>query len=372
MGKIWLIVGILILGLGGCVANAEADAPELLVPVSVQNDIFVADRGQVARFEQYRGSVRVESVGLFFREPTLPFGSFEVLVGQEVRQGDVVARLDTRRIEEQIAVRQERINDLIADHNFQNQQMERAISIAQLEHLSLTQQMMESELPTSYLLMEADLKLLEIQRRQMDLQQARDWQDFELSYYQSALSEMLSQLSDAELRAAFDGVVTYRASITQGSWLESFRSIIYISDGYSLFVEYTGPTHPPIFRNSIIRAVIGDDVYDMERLLLSPSEMLFFTRAGAQAPIRFNFIDGPCENVRLGQFVTLMVYSEIAEDVIRIPPNALFSDAELGSYVHLIENGQRSLQPVETGVRGRAWIEIRSGLLEGDEVVVQQ
>ena len=370
MGKHWLILGLLLLT--GCAVQAGA-APELLTPVSVQNDTFIVQRGRVARFEQYRGIVRVESEGLFFRDAPLPFGGFEVIVGQEVRQGDVLARLDTRQTEERIEERRERIADLQIEHAFQNQQMERNISIAQIELLALTRQITEyDDLPESYLLEAVDLKRLEIQRRQMDLQQARDWQAFTLSYYQSDLNDMLARLPDAELRAPFDGVITYRSSIQQGSWIEAFSPVIYISDHQQIFVEHVGPTQPLIFRNSIAMAAIGGQIYELERIVLSPSELLFFTRAGGQAPFRFTFADDPGEAVTPGQFVALRIYGDMAEDVLRIPPNALFSDLERGHYVHLIENGRRVMQPVEAGIRTRAWVEIRSGLVEGDEILVRQ
>ena len=370
MGKLWLILGLLLLT--GCAVQVGA-APDLLTPVSVQNDTFIVHRGRVARFEQYRGIVRVESEGLFFRDTPLPFGGFEVTAGQEVRQGDVLARLDTRRTEERIEERRERIADLQTEHTFQNRQMERNISIAQIELLALTQQITEYDgLPDNYLLEAVDLKRLEIQRRQMDLQQARDWQAFALSYYQSDLDDMLARLPDAELRAPFDGVVTYRSNIQQGSWIEAFSTIIYISDGRQMFVEHVGPTQPSIFRNSVARAVVGGQTYELDRIVLPPNELLFFTRAGGHAPFRFAFSDDPGEAISPGQLVALRIYGDMSEDALRIPPNALFSDSELGHYVHLIENGQRIMQPVEIGIRARAWIEVRSGLVEGDEILVRQ
>ena len=357
--------------LSACAVQAGTNPPELLIPVSVQNDIFTVERGRVARFEQYRAIVRVESEGLFFRETPLPFGSFEVIAGQEVRQGDLLARLDTSRIEERIDERRERINDLQAEHRILNEQREIAISMAQVELLALRQGITES--PESYLLEAADLQQLEIQRLQMDLQQAREWQAFSLSYYQSDLNEMISQLPDAELRAPFDGVVIYRASIYQGTWIDAFSPIIYLSDRQNLFVEYAGPTTPSIFRTSAVRAQIGDNSFELERIILPPSEILFFTRAGGMAPFRFAFIDEPDADVNPGQFVQLMVYSSEREDVLRVPPNSLFFDAEIGSYVNLVEaNGQRVVQPVEIGLRTPAWAEVLAGLVEGDEIIVQQ
>lgn len=361
--------------LGACVAQAGATptfTPELLEPISVQNDTFIVQRGNVARFDQYRGVVRVHSEGLFFREANWPFAGFEVRTGQEVRQGEVLARLDTRQMEEDINLRRQRITDLQAYHAHVNGQFERRISIAQLELLSLSQQIAENENPPAYLLEQADLKRLEIQRIQLDMNQAREWQRFALSYYQTSLNEMMEQMPSAVLRAPYDGIITYRADIQDGSRIDAFAPIIYITDGESMFVEYTGATTPMIFRTSIVRGEIEGRSYDLERIILPPNEVLFFTRAGGTAPFRFDITSGDMEYLRPGQGVSMIVYQEVMEDVLRIPLNALFSDPEIGHYVHIIEGNNRILQQIESGIRSRSWIEVRSGLLEGDEILVQQ
>jgi len=352
----------------GCAVHVAADAPDLLQPVGVQNDVFVVERGRIARIEQYQATVRVESEGLFFRDAPLPFGGFEVLVGQEVRAGDVLARLDTRRIEERLDLRRERIADLQQEHRFADGQMERAISAAQIELLDLTMRLTEADgLPTEEMLEAADMKRLHIQRLQLDLQQAQDWQAFNLSYYQSDLNDILAQLAAAELRAPFDGVVTFRADLRQGGWVEAFRPLVYISDGQNLFIEHTGRSSPTIFQGSRKYAHIGGAVHEVERIIIPPNEALVFTRAGGTVPLRFAFV-GEASGVEAGQFVQLKVYTDVVEDVLRIPPNALFFDEEFGAYVNLTDGAQ----PVVTGLRNPAWVEVVSGLAEGDEIIVQQ
>jgi hypothetical protein len=360
--------------LSACAMQVGAEAPELMTPVMLRHDTFFVERGRVANVEHHRAAVRTSSEGLSFKETTLmPFGEFLVLAGQEVRAGDVLAVLDTTQLDENIERRREQINDLSVEHSHQNRRMERDIDIARLELLSINRQIEEADgQPPEHLLEAADLKRIEIQRRQVELDQARDWQSFDLSHYQSDLNEMLSQLRDAELVAPFDGIVVYRADIHQGSWLEDFSPIIFLSDESYLFAEYTGPSVPSISRSASLVGVVNGNSYAMERVILPASELLFFTRAGGTAPLRFAFIDEPGEEVRPGQLINIIVYMAVNEDVLRIPPNALFMSPELGSYVNLLENGTSVMQPVEVGLRTRAWIEIRSGLLEGDELIVQQ
>jgi hypothetical protein len=98
------------LALTACAGNLRGlDAPELMLPVGMRNDTAHVTRGDIVVVSQMTGLVRTSSEGLFFTQMTLPFAGFDVLVGQEVRQGDVLARLDASNIERQIQLRMETI-----------------------------------------------------------------------------------------------------------------------------------------------------------------------------------------------------------------------------------------------------------------------
>ena len=67
-----------------------------------------------------------------------------------------------------------------------------------------------------------------------------------------------------------------------------------------------------------------------------------------------------------GTSADVEVILETREDVLRIPTAALIE----GSKVLVVEDGVLVERPVETGLRNWDWVEVRSGVREGDNVVV--
>ncbi|MEU4536949.1 biotin/lipoyl-binding protein [Streptosporangium sp. NPDC023825] len=86
-----------------------------------------------------------------------------------------------------------------------------------------------------------------------------------------------------------------------------------------------------------------------------------------QYPVTISFTEVP-KQVRLGQTATVGVVVERAEDVLAVS-SAVVSTAGGRSTVTVLRDGRQVPVQVETGIRGDALTEIRSGLAEGDQVV---
>ncbi|WP_440068917.1 efflux RND transporter periplasmic adaptor subunit [Streptosporangium sp. OZ121] len=86
-----------------------------------------------------------------------------------------------------------------------------------------------------------------------------------------------------------------------------------------------------------------------------------------QYPVTISFTEVP-KQVRLGQTATVGVVVERAEDVLAVS-SAVISTAGGRSTVTVLRDGRQVPVQVETGIKGDALTEIRSGLAEGDQVV---
>ncbi|WP_440103457.1 efflux RND transporter periplasmic adaptor subunit [Streptosporangium sp. H16] len=86
-----------------------------------------------------------------------------------------------------------------------------------------------------------------------------------------------------------------------------------------------------------------------------------------QYPVTISFTKVP-KQVRLGQTATVGVVVERAEDVLAVS-SAVISTAGGRSTVTVLRDGRQVPVQVETGIKGDALTEIRSGLAEGDRVV---
>ena len=75
--------------------------------------------------------------------------------------------------------------------------------------------------------------------------------------------------------------------------------------------------------------------------------------------------------VKGGMTVSVNIITEIASDVLAVPSTAVKSDSSGGNYVQILEDGAPSNVTVEVGMSTDSYVEITSGLTEGQEIIVQ-
>ena len=353
----------------GCAGGAQASvAPALITPTSVQEDTARVTRGNVERVEMYKGIVRTSSVKLYYENTNLRFGEYHVMTGDRVVEGQLLAKLETKYIEEQIENHEKHIARLIEQYDYENEIAEIDLAIMRVELSDIL------ELAASfdeYAMDLAEIKKLDIERRRMHLEQSIERQELSLYYERQYLNEMLLNIEDAELRAPFDGVVTFMTQKSPGDWMEPFAGLIYLSDGSDAFVEYASMGSINVFRGSIVRGTVGDSVYEMERIYPTTQEFVYYSTMRLTPPTRFA-VKNPDENFTPGAYVAVYVYSAIVEDVLRVPSNSVYVDSDIGAYVYIMENGTKTMRQIEQGLRAEAFIEVRAGLEEGDVIFVRQ
>lgn len=74
-------------------------------------------------------------------------------------------------------------------------------------------------------------------------------------------------------------------------------------------------------------------------------------------------------SLRLGSDVDLAIVVEEKDNVLRVPDSAVFKMNE-NWYVFAAKKGKASLRQIETGLEGDGFVEIISGLSEGERVIV--
>jgi multidrug efflux pump subunit AcrA (membrane-fusion protein) len=371
MKKLTYIIALIsaLISLSSCAeTQIEAQAPpELLKPVAIREATAKVERGTVEDVDQYRGMVRVKSDKLSFGDTGFMFKEYHVLTGQRVKEGDLLVTLNTEAVDKQIEAQQKYISRLLEDHAYDNEASELDIAMAQTELAGLIKAAQSYDEAA----MDAvEVKKIDIEKKRVSLAQQYERQALTLKYAEEELNLMLDRVKEAELRAPYDGVITYMADKFPGDWVEPFSGIVYISDESELFVEYALLTSVSVQRGAIIKGVIGTHEYDLERIPLTPVESAYYTVLRLTPPLRFTVLD-PDENYKVGAFVTIYIYNAIVEDTLRIPVNSFYYDIENGQYVYVVKDGKKEMRQVETGLRAAAYVEIKSGLEEGETVFVK-
>ncbi|MCL2527002.1 MAG: hypothetical protein FWE42_01190 [Defluviitaleaceae bacterium] len=352
MTKIFILL-LLLTALAAC--SREISPPELLAPLPAQlhMDTAVVARGTVAEVQQHTGVVRASADALNFGVATGFMQEVYVLPGVSVYQGQVLARLDFTQAEVQLERLQQQLANMRRNNAFDNE-----LRTIDIELRRLTLGSLGGE--------EAEIMRLEIERSNMELRHTRERQALTIRHLEEDIQALEAQLALGELVAPFDGEITFRSHHMPGVWVSSFATIFYIAPAYGdVFVEYIGFSQfSPAFA-ARIKAHVDGEIYDVSHIRL-PLEI---ARRYARPPIRF-LLDADTQPP-VGTLVSLHVYSRLAEDVLRIPRNALFHDPDMGFYVYRIVDGRQEAVVISLGVRTSTYVEVLGGLVEGEVVYVR-
>ena len=346
---VFFCILLLPLLLTGCFMLPE-EVPALPPPQIVQPSERTLSTVPVAR-----GDVRLEANPIAVYMPArveiqrfaangLPVMGIFVSFGDEVLEGDILAALELTGIHEELYELNSRHTRLNLELELLNQRYELARRLAE-----------ESGEPmddTPFAALRGDL------RAELDLLER-------LMVHVDNLNE------DRYLRATMDGVITNVAAFSEGMLTNTRVAIAVISDrAFSSFVVQ-GPMAELMYPGDRFEMTLEDEIFLME--VVNPDDFGFIRAIqpleegdNVIAEAFLAFVDAPPQ----GNATRGMVHMPFEEvlDVLYIPVSALHRH-EGRQFVYIIEDGLRLIRDVVTGFEGEGYIEIVSGLVEGELVL---
>jgi len=195
----------------------------------------------------------------------------------------------------------------------------------------------------------------------------------QIDQQQSALKGDEANLGYTKIYAPMDGTVTAQKTL-EGQTVVSSQSateIMTISDLDTMTVE------AEVAEADVNKLSVGMPVY-FTTLGMSNTKWRSTVRQIQPTPTTENdvvlytvLIDIPNPQRKLMIDMTAQVFFLLGEakDTLMVPVNAVKTDKNGNSYVMIMRDGQPQKQTVETGLKSRVDIQIKSGLNEGDKVV---
>lgn len=354
--------------LAGCAVLPASAPPELLVPQAAQMpDTELVSRGEIRIVSRHSGLVRKRSVGLHFGLTTDNFGKFHVSLGQQVYEGQLLASMNQRLLIEEAEELEIRINRTRRRNHFENELAALDIELLAMEYAQAF--FAAAEALDEAAMEEAERLSFRAERMEMELTLARERQAFYLREDEERLHQIREQMRENELRAPFEGVITFIEDIEHNTWLPAFEVIIFISElGAETFIDTFG--HMPTPASTVrLLAHYGGTAYELLPAPVQNIEARAYIAHGGPIPRRFITACGT--QLPLGAYAAVHAYTLWVADTLRIPINALLSDPQLGYYVHKMQDGQPVIQTITVGVRTATFAEVLEGLEEGDEVIVR-
>lgn len=176
-----------------------------------------------------------------------------------------------------------------------------------------------------------------------------------------SLDQVEDRLAKTQFFAPFDGVCgVFR--IRPGQTVKEGDVIVscYDASGFSLSIDVPETLIASIQAGQVIRYKEGKGVLQSVQKAIDPVTGMGLARADVPASWE----------MASGQLVSIDVDVESKADVISLPRGAVFMK-DGGSFVYTIVDGKANLQTIETGLQGKARVEVTQGLQIGDKVVLK-
>ena len=357
---------LLAVGLTGCKEDISTgkelsmEVPELLEPVDVKMDMAVAQKGDIYQLSIYNGEVVPHTEELFFSVDGY-LESVNVIMGDMVQEGDVLAVLSEEQAAEQIEGLEKEIENLRTMGEFSDRQAGADIEIAREELQDMHEQGQFGYAGLA--------KELEIQKLELALAEAQELRSLELQKRQENLRTLQEKMGKNEITAPYSGRIVYVNDMKKGDAVQGYTPVIYIADDSRLSLSTEYISESSVSGADRVCAKILDKEVGISLIPYDVNEMVRAALAGEEVRARFTF-DSQEAWLSAGQFAVVMVYQSYKENVLTIPINALYRDGS-GQYVYKQVDGVRVRCDVKTDMTTDTKAEVIEGLEEGDIVYVQ-
>lgn len=264
--------------------------------------------------------------------------------GQDVKAGDVIARIDTRNLQAQYERELAAVEKARAE--LELAKLNRDKNRVLLEQRYISQNTYEST-ESAYAGSVANLKLAEAQARLAKI-----------------------QLDDATVRAPFDGTIARRL-VEPGEKVSPDSAIVTLVDLRQMLLSAAVPAVeiPAVEVGQIARFKVGgfgNREFEGKVQRISP-----VTEEGSRAISVYVAVPNEDRALKGGMFAQGSLQLSSTEPVLAIPQRALRYEAS-APFVYTFEDGKigRKSVTVGTQVEGEAYAEIKSGLSAGERVIV--
>lgn len=264
--------------------------------------------------------------------------------GQDLRQGDVIARVDTRNLQAQYDREVAAVEKARADMSLATLNRDKNRSLLEQRYISQnTYEQTESAFAASV----ASFRLAEAQARMMKI-----------------------SLDDAVIRAPFAGTVAKRL-VQPGEKVSSDSSIVTLVDLRQMLLEAAVPAAeiPGVRIGQTARFKVGgfgDREFTGEVQRINP-----VTTDGSRAITIYIAVANADRALKGGMFAQGALTLEATQPVLAVPQQAVREEAG-ATFVYTLHEGKIARKPVALGqrVKGEEFVEVRDGLAAGERVIV--
>ncbi len=351
--RIWIVVALALAALvatwaitrGPAAPAADPAAPANAVPLELaQVDVSQVRERMLARSLPLSGSMSPVVQATVKSRVSGEVEEVTVREGQDVRQGDVIARIDTRNLQAQYDRELAAVDKARADLDLATLNRDKNRTLLEQKYIS---QNTYEQTESAYAGNVASLRLAEAQARMVKI-----------------------SLEDSVIRAPFTGTIAKRL-VQPGEKVSQDSSIVTLVDLRQMLLEAAVPAAeiPSVNIGQTTRFRVGgfgDREFTGEVQRINPT-----TVEGSRAITIYIAVPNADRALKGGMFAQGQLTLDASQPVLSIPQMAARDEAG-ASFVYTLENGKIVRKSVTLGprVKGEDFVEVKEGLQAGERVIV--
>lgn len=299
------------------------------------------------------------------------FGEYKVAIGDEVKAGDVLAVPDTENVGEAIEEKQQELETLTVNFNYQKETLNNQIEILKLRMDDVYGQIEKSE----YMSPEFTALCIQVgnydeekKRIELQLQQLQETYDLEYPHCERQLQKLKDKYNGNVIRAPFDGVIVALMQEPEDT-IHTNLYYVAIADPDILYARCDYVSESVMeFTNE---AVFWKDGIEYPVSYIPMEERKYRVMMNYQETFYSEFEIENTEEIVTGDYGKIKLIVNEKENILLLPENAVQTDGD-GAFVYRDCDGEKERVVVKTGSKNGLFVEIMEGLQEGDRIYVQK
>lgn len=371
--KVYRVAALLVLSsflLSSCKEKKEpVKQPELLVPVNTVDNTEVATYRDIFDVKTYSANVSLDYKVLAFSQDGT-FDTYKVAIGDNVKKGQVLASLSDELYENELEQLQQSYDDLQSNYQDNKKLKELEFKIIK-EKLKAEEKKLKNAKEEDKTQIKYNIEKLKIDRKNIEDEIAisKSGYDADVKIYKNKIQLLKDKMSSNDIVAPFDGIIAYEEKIERGSFINSETPIMRILDTSQKYITCEMSLVSMVENSSKYYAVINGKQYDLKYKMASVNDaqnsLGFFN-----VNCKFTLVNED-DSLQLGDSGLIYFFLKNKENVLSVTNDAIYSEGMNKFYVYCINDNQKEKVYVETGLVTALYTEIKSGLKEGDVVVVE-
>ena len=392
-----LLIATLILN--GCFLYPKEEklvAPPLVKPGEVNYDLVVVERGVIVKKIIGVGTfVSTSHIGHYFTSKGGRLAVLHVSLGDRVKQGDLLAELDTEDlkagIQHQKIVESKAAASYELLHNKGESPYTVVLASLEIDSSELRLRELEDELARARIassfegtsasqsritVLESSLARQKLAVQKTRVNHAKTVREYNHALYvlsldldlvRLELENMHKELQRGRLVAGIAGEVTYiDPELSVGDAIESHRTVVSVAEPNRLELEYSG-RYVAQFRQGMLLSVKISEKEYQGRVVMTPLDLPSDADKTLMGKVRIR-VDGLPAEVSMGESGTISMVLAKRENTMILPKRAVRNYSGR-SYVRIWEDGVKKERDVEIGIETDTEVEIIAGLQIGEKVI---